>query len=89
MALQAPSYSNRQAWHWMVITDENIRPVIGDYYRSSSLVVPELVGLSGGPVRRRSGAQHGAATSSGERAYLGEHMGEVPVSSFPASVRHT
>ena len=35
VALQAPSGANRQAWQWMVITDENIRQVIGDYYRQA------------------------------------------------------
>jgi nitroreductase len=35
VALQAPSGSNRQGWHWMVITDEASRRVIGDYYRRS------------------------------------------------------
>jgi nitroreductase len=33
VALQAPSASNRQAWHWVVIDDESIRRPIGDYYR--------------------------------------------------------
>jgi len=33
VAMQAPSASNRQAWQWMVITEESIRRVIGDYYR--------------------------------------------------------
>jgi nitroreductase len=35
VALQAPSGSNRQGWHWMVITDEKSRRAIGDYYRQS------------------------------------------------------
>jgi nitroreductase len=35
VALQAPSGSNRQSWHWMVITDENSRRVIGNYYRQA------------------------------------------------------
>ena len=35
IALQAPSGSNRQGWHWMVITDENSREVIGNYYRQA------------------------------------------------------
>jgi nitroreductase len=33
VALQAPSGSNRQGWHWVVINDESIRRMIGDYYR--------------------------------------------------------
>ena len=35
VALQAPSGSNWQGWHWLVITDENSRRVIGDFYRQA------------------------------------------------------
>ena len=35
IALQAPSGSNRQGWQWMVITEENLRRAIGDYYRQA------------------------------------------------------
>lgn len=35
VALQAPSGSNKQGWHWMVITDENSRLMIGNYYRQA------------------------------------------------------
>ena len=35
VALQAPTGSNRQGWHWVVITDEDSRRMIGDYYRQS------------------------------------------------------
>src|SRR4030095_4312989 len=35
VALQAPSGSNRQGWHWTVIPAEPSRRVIGDYYRQS------------------------------------------------------
>jgi nitroreductase len=83
VALQAPSGSNRQGWHWMVITDENSRRVIGDYYRQS---VASYLNSSGSaaalfpedpernPVQRRVGDSV---------AYLGEHMGEVPVLVIP------
>src|SRR5581483_2390466 len=35
IALQAPSGSNRQGWHWMVVTDADKRAAIADYYRRS------------------------------------------------------
>lgn len=33
IALQAPSGSNRQDWHWLVVTDPAVRAEIGTYYQ--------------------------------------------------------
>src|SRR4051795_3015948 len=33
IALQAPSGSNRQGWHWVVVTDADRRAAIGEVYR--------------------------------------------------------
>jgi nitroreductase len=83
VALQAPSGSNRQGWHWMVITDENRRRVIGDYYRQS---VASYLDSSGSAVAlfaddpERSAVQRRVGDSV---AYLGEHMGEAPVLVIP------
>jgi nitroreductase len=83
VALQAPSGSNRQGWHWMVITDENRRRVIGDYYRRS---VMSYLNSSGSAASlfpddpQRSAAQRRVGDSV---AYLGEHMGEAPVLVIP------
>ena len=35
IALQAPSASNRQSWHFVVVTDPELKQPIGDYYRKS------------------------------------------------------
>jgi nitroreductase len=51
VALQAPSGSNKQGWHWMVITDENSRRVIGNYPPGRG-VLPEVIGLRRDAVRR-------------------------------------
>jgi nitroreductase len=83
VALQAPSGSNRQGWHWMVINDENTRRVIGDYYRQSvASYLNSSASAAGlfaddperGAVQRRVGDSV---------AYLSEHMGEVPVLVIP------
>ena len=83
IALQAPSGSNRQKWHWLVITDADKRAAIGEYYR---LAVDKYLagpGAAGklyaddpvrGPIQRRIG--DGVA-------YLGERMGQVPVLVIP------
>src|SRR5262245_28969815 len=32
IAVQAPSGSNSQGWHWVVVTDADLRGQIADYY---------------------------------------------------------
>jgi nitroreductase len=83
IALQAPSGSNRQTWHWVVITNPEKRAAIGEYYRlavekylagpgaANKLYVDDPVR---GPIQRRIG--EGVA-------YLGERMGQVPVLVIP------
>ncbi len=83
VALQAPSGSNRQSWHWMVITDENSRRVIGNYYRqavASSLKSSGSAATLFADDQERNAVQRRVGDSV---AYLGEHMGEVPVLVIP------
>ena len=83
IALQAPSGSNRQGWHWVVVTDAEKRRAIGDVYRRVAEGYVRSAGSAGrlfqddperGPVQSRIGDSV---------AYLGEHMGEVPVLVIP------
>ena len=83
IALQAPSGSNRQTWHWLVITDPEQRAGIGEYYRRAVAAYLDSAGAAGrlyaddparAPVQQRVG-------SSVE--YLGERMGQVPVLVIP------
>ena len=69
IAIQAPSGSNSQPWHWIVITDPDLRAQVGDYYRRST----ERYLAAKAPADE---AQRRIRDSA---AYLGEHMGEVPV----------
>ncbi|WP_405063868.1 nitroreductase family protein [Kribbella sp. NBC_01505] len=83
VAVQAPSGSNRQTWHWMVVTDAEKRAAIGEYYRlavEQYLAGPGAAGKlhsddpDRAPVQRRVGDSV---------AYLGERMGQVPVLVIP------
>ena len=47
IALQAPSGSNRQTWHWVVVTDPEQRRAIGEYYRRSVQAYLESSGAAG------------------------------------------
>jgi nitroreductase len=83
IALQAPSGSNRQGWQWVVITDEDVRRAIGDYYRqavASYLKSPASAAALFADDPERSAIQRRIGESV---AYLGVHMGEVPVLVIP------
>jgi nitroreductase len=86
IGLQAPTGSNRQGWHWVVVDDAEIRRRIGDVYRE----VTEGYLASGAsaarlftddpqraPVQRRVGdsvawlAQHGRRTSARDPVHQG------------------
>jgi nitroreductase len=83
IALQAPSGSNRQTWEWIVVTDAAQRAAIGAVYRRAVRRYLDSPGAAGklfaddprrAPVQRRVGESV---------AYLGEHMGDVPVLVIP------
>lgn len=83
IALQAPSGSNRQSWHWLVITDADQRAAIGDFYRRAT---EEYAGSPGYAGRLYADDPNRAAVQQrvGDSAsYLGEHMRDVPVMVIP------
>jgi len=84
IALQAPSGSNRQDWHWIVVTDEGQKAKLAELYAKSF----QAYRASGpAPEQRyaddadRAATQRRVASSS---EYLAEHMAEVPVLLVPA-----
>ncbi len=83
IALQAPSGSNRQDWQWIVVRDAAQRAALGDVYRRAVHDYLASAGAAGrlyaddperAPVQQRVGDSV---------AYLGEHLGEVPVLVVP------
>jgi nitroreductase len=80
IAQQAPSASNRQHWHFVVVTDPAKRKALGDLYRKAFEVYranrAAVTGLS--PERA---ATRMRVTSSSD--YLAEHFHEVPVHVIP------
>jgi nitroreductase len=77
VALQAPTGSNEQGWHWVVVTDADRRLAIGDYYKQSYDRYRErrAARFAELPAERQVvGAR--VATSAD---HLSEHMGDVPV----------
>ncbi|WHT23625.1 nitroreductase family protein [Crossiella sp. CA-258035] len=83
IALQAPSGSNRQSWHWLVVTDRDQRAAIGEFYRRAVAEYLDSSGAAGklfadDPERAKVQSKVGSSV-----AYLGEKMGEVPVLVIP------
>ncbi|MGO3325123.1 nitroreductase family protein [Gordonia sp. (in: high G+C Gram-positive bacteria)] len=83
LAIQAPTGTNSQGWHWMVVTDPEKRRALGKLYRrgwQEYTARPEFVGntVTGDTA---FDAQMQRVVSSGE--YLAEKMGEVPVLLVP------
>jgi nitroreductase len=83
IALQAPSGSNRQSWHWIVVMDAEHRKAIGEFYRRAVADYLAGSGFAGrlfadDPTRAPVQARIGDSV-----AYLGEHLGDAPVLVIP------
>lgn len=83
VALQAPSGSNRQGWQWLVVVDPEQRRRIGEIYRA---VTADYLASKYSAAKlfaddaERAAVQHRVGDSV---AWLGEHMGDVPVLLVP------
>jgi nitroreductase len=80
IAMQAPTGSNRQGWHWIVVTDPDLRRSVADLYARSYRAYrdsPTYAG-SGDPSQsaERQATQARVSTSAD---FLADHMAEVPV----------
>lgn len=87
LALQAPSGSNRQGWHFLVITDPAKRAAIADYYRQA---FKQYLGAAQPAELEPLRAVVPAGTASGKTSrvlksasYLSRHLHEVPVHVIP------
>jgi nitroreductase len=80
IATQAPSGSNSQGWHWVLVDDPDLKRQIADFY-----------GRNFDPYINTAGAQYKEGDSRAERAdkvrssatYHREHFHEVPVMLIP------
>ncbi len=70
VALQAPSGSNSQGWHWIVLTDPDVKARVAEFYKRS------YDAYRGAKPKLANAAQERMAASSD---YLSEVLGQVPV----------
>lgn len=78
IAMQAPTGSNRQGWHWVVVTDPAKRATIAGYYKNAwdTYATTWRAGevFADDPDRARTQDRVGDSAT-----YLAEHLHEVPV----------
>ena len=83
IALQAPTGSNLQGWHFMVVTEPEIRAALADIYRKALAEYRKMQ-----QSRSTRFGQEDLRVKQGQRigessGYLGEHLHEVPVFIIP------
>lgn len=79
LAIQAPTGSNRQGWHWVVVTDADKRAALADMYRDGF-----------GPYMDRARGGSETLTRVGESAlWLAEQLERVPVHVIPCIADYT
>ena len=79
LAIQAPTGSNRQGWHWVVVTDADKRAALAEMYRAGF-----------GPYMERARTGSEGLTRVGESAlWLAERLERVPVHVIPCIEDYT
>jgi nitroreductase len=79
IAVQAPSGSNRQGWHWIVVTDSDQRARLAELYRAAFDEYRASATHNGGLFAADS--QHGSTQKriAGSVEYLAQNLHRVPV----------
>ena len=80
LALQAPTASNRQEWHWVFVTDPAVKAGLAELYRSTEGEYQRLPygDRADGDVRTEHAAAVGASSD-----YLRDHLEQAPVLLVP------
>jgi len=84
LAQQAPTGSNIQGWHFLVVTDAAKRAALGDLYRKSWY--PYNARRTAAQTTERQATQARVVSSA---QYLADHMQEVPVLVIPCIAGRT
>lgn len=80
IALQAPTGSNKQGWHWIVLTDPELRRTVADYYRRAYNAYRRSPGYAASDDTKLTAERQETQARVGTSAdFLAEHMAEVPV----------
>ena len=80
IALQAPTGSNRQGWHWVVVQDEDKRKAIADVYKANFDEYRSMPGAEYAPGDTRGERQPKVIDSAG---YLADNFHRAPMMLIP------
>lgn len=84
LAAQAPTGSNAQGWHFVVVTDPEKRARLGEFYREGfELFYGDRESAEANLVDEDPDYAATTRKVIDSAAYLAEHMGEVPVMVIP------
>jgi len=81
IALQAPTGSNAQGWHFVIVTDAGKRAALADLYRRAAAVVQQMYGDNPFPPGDLRAEQFPRMRKSG--MHFVAHLHEVPVLVVP------
>lgn len=73
VAQQAPNGADAEAWRFVVVRDDRVRAVIGDYYRRANAAFAATV------AERAAAGEVWARRKLASSGVFWEHLGEVPV----------
>ncbi len=80
LAIQAPTGSNAQGWHWVVVTDPDLKAQIAEHYAAG--FDPYFAGTGASYDGSDPRGQRQAAVSASAK-YLRDHFHEVPAMLIP------
>lgn len=83
LAVQAPSGSNSQGWHWVIVTDAGQRRALGELYRRAFEQYAASAAFPGNRADGDAAADATRARVASSATYLAEKMGEVPTLLIP------
>ncbi len=85
LAVQAPSGSNAQGWHFVLVTDDDKKRALGELYRQAFDIYEGLEGINAATVYQGDDEARQAQQERvmGSARYLAERMGEVPAMLVP------
>ena len=81
LALQAPTGSNRQGWHWMFITDADKKKALADLYKTNFVAYRDSGARPAYEDSDTRAQRQSAVTDSAN--YLAYHFHEVPILMIP------
>lgn len=90
VAMQAPSGSNTQSWHFVVVTDADQRKALGDIYRRAYEMYRGMPGIYIGSIERDDADLNASQQRSARSAdHLAEIIDRVPVHVIPCVAGRT